>query len=219
MGQTEKVVIVSMMLGLIFGRGFVSEADPDYPHEPIVIETVEPIDISKIEPIEVTSETIPAVEVESEVFPPTTEAPTIAETEPQKVEETIEETEPPEPVRELYLTEEERQMMAQLVHSEGGNESYKVKRLIVDVVFNRVASPEWPNTIEGVIFQRRQFSVIANGSFYRAASQLTEDDWLAVDEECYGRLDYGIVYFNDDSIGGCANGKGGWKEGHMWFAY
>ena len=229
METSEKAVIFSIAIGLVAGLAvscaLTANADPGYPHSPIVVETVEPIDISALDPIEITSELLASPEEvviieESAEFQPTTEAPTIAMTEPQPViEETIAATEPPEPEKELYLTDAEKQMMAQLVHSEAGGESYKVKRLVADVVFNRVASPKWPNTIEEVIYQKGQFSVIRNGSFDRAAAHLEENDWLAVDEETYRRLDYGILYFNDDSIGGCANGKGGWKVGHMWFAY
>ena len=230
MDTSEKAVIctivISVVAGLAVSCALTANADPGYPHA--LIETVEPIDISTIE---IMSETIEAVVINETIpFGPVAET-TIDETEvatePQTViEETEDEsanellaTEPPEPEREVYLTDRERQLMAQLVHAEAGNESYEVKRYVVDVVFNRVDSSLFPNTIEEVIFQRRQFSVVRNGAFDRAANQLEEDDWLAVDEETYGRLDYGILYFNDDSIGGCANGKGGWKVGRMWFAY
>ena len=221
METSEKLAICTVVIGVAAGLAvscaLTASADPGYPYEPIAVATVEPIDISALDPIEIQSETVKAVVIDETIpFVPLTEPETEEVTEPQPV---IEETEPPEPERELYLTDYERQLMAQLVHSEAGGESYDVKRYIVDVVFNRVDSSLFPNTIEEVIFQRRQFSVIRNGAFDRAAAHLEEEDWLAVDEECYGRRDYGILYFNDDSIGGCANGKGGWKIGHMWFAY
>ena len=228
MDTSEKAVIctivISVVAGLAVSCALTANADPGYPHA--LIETVEPIDISTIEPIEIMSETVEAVEIEEEipfgpaiaVEEPVIDEVTIEETEDESANELLA-TEPPEPEREVYLTDRERQLMAQLVHAEAGNESYDIKRLVVDVVFNRVDSPIFPNTIEEVIYQRRQFSVVRNGAFDRAANQLEEDDWLAVDEETYGRLDYGILYFNDDSIGGCANGKGGWKVGRMWFAY
>lgn len=196
---------------------FATENAAVYPYEPIIVESTEDM---VIDPIIIESEVIEEVTIEESTQ--YEESSTQSETRATRLQppvEKIEQTEPPEPERELYLTESEKQMLAQLVHAESGTESYYVKQLVVDVVLNRVDSPLFPNTIEEVIYQKRQFSVIRNGSFDRALHELEDEDWLAVDEECYGRQDYGILYFNDDSIGGCANGKGGWKVGQMWFAY
>lgn len=225
--DTLSAVVAAIVVGLGVGYllTFASDGEtPNYPHKTAIEETVEPIYISEMEPIVIESGTVSAsieaiVIDETEHWPPTTEAPTNEVTEPHTIEDTIAETAPPEPEREVYLTDREKQLMAQLVHSEAGTESYEVKQHVVDVVFNRVDSPLFPNTIEEVIYQKHQFSVIANGSFDRAVDELTEDDWLCVDEECYGRQDYGILYFNSTSMGYCANGKNGYVLGHVWFAY
>lgn len=228
MGKSEELIIhtgiIAMVSGLVAGCVLTANADPVYPHKPIIVGGT---DVSSIHRIEVNSETIEAVEtvITQEtstpilVNEPETKETKITNLMPEVEPQRLIETEPPEPERELYLTEREKQLLAQLVHSEAGIESYEVMRCVVDVVLNRVDNSAFPNTIEEVIYQPGQFSVIHNGSFDKAAYELTEDDWIVVDEECYRRMDYEILYFNDDSIGGCANGKDGWKIGRMWFSY
>lgn len=56
-------------------------------------------------------------------------------------------------------TEEELDLLARLVYSEGGGESYDTKLKIASVVMNRVEDPYFPDTIYEVIYQKRQFSV------------------------------------------------------------
>ena len=54
----------------------------------------------------------------------------------------------------------------------------KGKALVMLVVLNRVWSDEFPDTIEEVIFQKNQFSPVANGRY----------DAVEPDEECYEAL-------------------------------
>ena len=65
----------------------------------------------------------------------------------------------PEQIEEEILLGE-MELLAQLVEAEAGNQPFEGKCLIVDVVINRVESPDFPNTISEVIFQEGQFSVI-----------------------------------------------------------
>ena len=57
------------------------------------------------------------------------------------------------------FTEEELDLMARLIQSEGGIESYETKLKIGSVVLNRVLDPNFPNTLSEVIYQKNQFSV------------------------------------------------------------
>ena len=69
--------------------------------------------------------------------------PSICVIETEDTEEQIQE--------EIRLGDME--LMAQLVEAEAGNQPFEGKCLVVDVILNRVESPDWPNTIEEVIFQ------------------------------------------------------------------
>ena len=50
-------------------------------------------------------------------------------------------------------------LLARLVESEAGNESYETKMMVASVVMNRVADSRFPNTIREVIYQKGQFEV------------------------------------------------------------
>ena len=52
-------------------------------------------------------------------------------------------------------------LLARLVHAEARGESYEAKLGVASVVMNRVNSSEFPDTIRGVIYQKRQFSVVS----------------------------------------------------------
>ena len=56
-------------------------------------------------------------------------------------------------------TEEELDLLARLIYSEGGIESYDTQLKIGSVVMNRVDDPYFPDTIREVIYQKNQFSV------------------------------------------------------------
>jgi spore germination cell wall hydrolase CwlJ-like protein len=64
-------------------------------------------------------------------------------------------------------------LLACLVHSEAGTQSYEGKLAVANVVLNRVASSKYPDTIKAVIYQSGQFTVAASGSL---AKQLATYD-------------------------------------------
>ena len=59
--------------------------------------------------------------------------------------------------------------LAQLVWAEAEGEPYRGMVAVAAVILNRVAHPQFPNTIQGVIFQRGQFETVSNGRIYRPA--------------------------------------------------
>ena len=90
----------------------------------------------------------------------------------------------------------ELELLAAVVEAEAGNQDMTGKRLVVDVVLNRVDSPLFPNTITEVLEQPGQFSTMWNGAVEEAGWHMQEDDYTAVMMEVTGvRLDYDIYYF------------------------
>lgn len=65
---------------------------------------------------------------------------------------------------EVDYTEKELKLLACLVHSEAGDQSYEGKLAVANVVLNRIKSKKYPNTMTDVIYQPGQFSVTRNGS-------------------------------------------------------
>lgn len=84
----------------------------------------------------------------------------------KEVEEPKEQESTPQPsqVASSYL-------LAQLVESEAKGEPYEGKVAVAEVVLARVRSSQFPNSIEGVIYQKGQFQVVSNGSINNAPSQ------------------------------------------------
>lgn len=56
------------------------------------------------------------------------------------------------------ITEEEIETLARLLFLEAGNQSVDGQRAVIEVVFNRVLSDEFPNTINDVVYAKNQFS-------------------------------------------------------------
>lgn len=126
------------------------------------------------------------------------------------------------PTDEQLLEERElgdMELLSQLVQAEAGNQDLTGKRLVADVVLNRLDDPRFPNTIRDVIFQINpvQFSVTVDGAFEKAAWNMAEDDYLAVELEWKNRMDYGVLYFS--STTDPANGRNAFKHGDHWFSY
>lgn len=55
-------------------------------------------------------------------------------------------------------TDEEHDLVARILALEAQGEPYAGERAVVEVILNRVASPEWPDTIRGVLSQKGQFA-------------------------------------------------------------
>lgn len=115
-----------------------------------------------------------------------------------------------------WFIPDEVYLLAHLIEAEAGDQDLYGRRLVADVVLNRVDSPAWPNTIYDVIFQPYQFSVIFDGAFDRVANRVTQTSLDAAIIEYFNpRIDYGIIYFGMEQY----NGTGFWKYGDHWFSY
>ena len=69
---------------------------------------------------------------------------------------------------EVY-SEDDVYWLSRIINAEAGNQPFLGKMAVGNVVLNRVRSSQYPNSVYGVIFDRRhgiQFSPIINGSIY-----------------------------------------------------
>ncbi len=97
------------------------------------------------------------------------------------------------PEDEYYKTLE---MMAKCVEAEAGNQGLLGKRLVVDVILNRVKDPDFPDTIREVIAQPYHFSVYWNGAM--EAAEPTEETWTAIHMEIKKVSYPGVLYFTSE---------------------
>lgn len=65
---------------------------------------------------------------------------------------------------QLKLSQSDIDLMAKLVYAESRGEPFEGKVAVASVVLNRVVSPGFPKTVEGVIFQKNAFSCVVNGA-------------------------------------------------------
>lgn len=108
-------------------------------------------------------------------------------------------------------------LLAALVWAEAGDQDFIGQRIVADCVLNRVRSAEWPNSVEAVIYQPGQFSVVANGrldqGFYNATPDCYEAARLALSGDLY---DPNVIYF---SMYTCANGVFAYQHGDHFIGY
>ena len=89
-----------------------------------------------------------------------------------------------EPDNSWKVTDDEYALLALVVEAEAGDQDFIGRRLVVDVILNRVASASFPNDIYGVIFQKNQFSTTFDGAFDRVRREgITQMTYDAIDME------------------------------------
>lgn len=91
-------------------------------------------------------------------------------------------------------THDSRKILLRIVEAEAGDQNVRGRRLVANVILNRVKSKEFPNTVKKVVFAPRQFSPIKNGSYYRV--KVSKKTKKAVDQALQGIDDSrGALYF------------------------
>ena len=107
----------------------------------------------------------------------------------------------------------ESYLLARIAMAEAEGCNTQTKTLIIMCVLNRVCSDEFPNTIEGVIFQENQFSPIDNGRWDRV--EPNEDCYEAVKIVMEAKYDYsdGATYFEN-----CVD-EDNWHSRNLEFLY
>ena len=106
------------------------------------------------------------------------------------------------------LSEREYAILARIVEAEATNKDKKSKILVANVVLNRMKDEEFPDTVEGVVFQNVngavQFSPVADGRYYSVT--VTDSTRECVDRALAGE-DYseGALYFMERSMSDPSN--------------
>ncbi len=66
----------------------------------------------------------------------------------------------------FHASDKSREILERIVEAEAGDQDVRGRRLVANVILNRVRSKKFPNTVKGVVFAHRQFSPVSNGSYY-----------------------------------------------------
>ncbi|MEG2137020.1 MAG: cell wall hydrolase [Oscillospiraceae bacterium] len=99
---------------------------------------------------------------------------------------------------EQFYNSDDLYWLSRIICAESGNQPLVGQIAVGNVIMNRVAAKNCPNTIKGVIFQRGQFQPVQNGSVYNTpypvsviAAKLVLDGAVAIDNAmffCQSRL-------------------------------
>ena len=85
------------------------------------------------------------------------------------------------------------EILAGCVEAEAGNQDLLGKRLVADVILNRVDSDRFPDTIEGVITQKYHFTTFWDGTMARIVP--SDETFQAIQMELEQRTDSEILFF------------------------
>lgn len=100
-----------------------------------------------------------------EVVTPTPEQPST----PDEPDQPSQPPAPPEP--EIPQETEDLVLFAAILECEAGTRDYDALLAVATVIMNRVESSRYPNTLQGVIYQKGQFSPTWNGSLNRVLAK------------------------------------------------
>lgn len=101
-------------------------------------------------------------------------------------------------ISEVSFADGDRYLLANLIYCEAGGEPYEGQVAVGAVVINRLLSSVYPDTVTGVIYQRKQFSPVGSGRLAAAlaAGKATPSCYRAADEAMAGVTNVGnCVYF------------------------
>lgn len=82
---------------------------------------------------------------------------------------------------ENLLKQEEVRLMSSIIYCEAGNQCEAGKQAVGIVVMNRVASNDFKNDIQSVIYEPNQFSPVTDGSLAKALMMYDEEE---LPQEC-----------------------------------
>lgn len=75
--------------------------------------------------------------------------------------------------RNVYITDDDVYLMAQIVYAESRSEPYEGKVAVASVILNRLKSPGFPKSVEDVIKQKGAFSCLKNGKIDMVPDQVS----------------------------------------------
>jgi N-acetylmuramoyl-L-alanine amidase len=96
------------------------------------------------------------------------------------------------------VTNTDIELIARTVHGEARGESFEGQVAVAAVILNRLRSNEFPNTVHGVVYQPRAFTVVDDGQINLMPNQ---SSFNAVEEALRGwdPSDGALYYFNPET--------------------
>ena len=114
----------------------------------------------------------------------------------------------PERYGAIHLTDTEADTLARVIWLEARGEPFDGQQAVAEVVFNRMLSPEFPDTLDEVIYQEGQFSTAERVQ----SAEPTETQYIAISTALSGPniLPAEVVFFSrkgeNDNVWGTIGG-------------
>ncbi|MBQ3065900.1 MAG: cell wall hydrolase [Clostridia bacterium] len=102
---------------------------------------------------------------------------------------------------DAYYNRDSLYWLSRIIYAEAGDQELRGQIAVGSVIMNRLKSDQFPNTVYGVIFDRKfgvQFTPVANGAIYNTPSQASIIAAKLTLEGC--RISPNAMYFLDPSI-------------------
>lgn len=118
----------------------------------------------------------------------------------------------------INISRDEIEMMEYVVEKEVGGLDIQDKRVIADVIVNRVLAPEFPDTVYQVLTQKKQFPTVSN--YYERTRIPTSETKQAVREVLLGKyrgVSQGAKYFYAPRW--CSASAASWFENCLTFLF
>lgn len=112
--------------------------------------------------------------------------------------------------KKMYeLSNTDYENLLRIVEAEASGEGEDGKLLVANVIFNRMKSKKFPNSVTGVIFQQNQFAPTRDGRFYSV--RVSQETVRAVERAIYGEdISNGALYFV--AVGKASKDKVDWFQ-------
>lgn len=129
------------------------------------------------------------------------------EPEPEPVikedkEETVQEKSSSKQQAPTDASVSDRELLYHLVEHEIGSGSLEHKRIIAQVIINRVNSPKFPDTIRGVIYAPGQFSGVGEIMYMTPDAETIQAVDEVLDGECEDNSQGAVYFYNPRYVGG-----------------
>lgn len=106
----------------------------------------------------------------------------------------------------ITVSQEDAEMLMKIAYCED-HTNIESQAAVMACVLNRVADPNFPNTVEGVIRQKGQFSTVSSGAFDKAEPNVDSHYALALIES--RQIDTDALYFE------ATYAKNTWQSKHL----
>lgn len=114
--------------------------------------------------------------------------------------------------KKIHLSKTDTKILERIVEAEATGEDIEGKMLVANVILNRVNCEEFPDSVEKVVFSKKQFSPIRDGRYYSVS--ITDETKEAVKRVLNGEdKSNGALYFMSRKK---ANAKNvAWFDAHL----